>query len=123
VAAAGEIETNCGIIVEGILNTGAPTFTKIAVGVTDYRTYDELAAQYTKTTGEQGTFVQIPEEVYAKMFGLIGVEVAMQLRFGEKHPNWHAIYPDRVVSMKELGVEDKLIGFEEAMERQKDLIV
>lgn len=120
---SGEVETNCGIIVEAILKTGAPTFKKIAICVTDYRSYDEVAEQYTKTTGESATFVPVSDETYGKMFGPIGTEVATQMRWGEKYHDWHAIYPERVLSMKELGVEDKLINFEEAMARQKDLIV
>lgn len=46
-------------------------------------------------------------------------EAAAQLRWSEAYPDWHRFAPDRTLSLAELGVEGKLVGFEEAVEAVK----
>lgn len=58
-----------------------------------------------------------------KMWGDLGLELASQMHWSEEYPDWHKLEPDRVISMEELGVQDKLVGFEEALTALKDQIV
>jgi len=88
--------------------------------VTDYRSWGELAAAYERVTGRPTAYVEADDAAYAKLYGDFGTEFAYQLRWNEEFPDWHAVAgKENIISLGELGVADKLVRFEEAMEGLK----
>ncbi|GKT51111.1 NmrA-like family domain-containing protein 1 [Colletotrichum spaethianum] len=120
---AGDLQTNCGIVVRGILNTGAKAYGKVAICITDYRPMTDLIAEFEKLTGKPAAYLEISDKDMRKFWGDFGAEFASQLRWSESYPNWHDLVAGRVISMSELGVEGKLVNFEQALEALKDKLL
>ncbi|KAH6972708.1 hypothetical protein BKA56DRAFT_634776 [Ilyonectria sp. MPI-CAGE-AT-0026] len=117
---AGDLETNCGIVVEGILNAGSKAYGKIAVCVTDYVAMKDIASEFEKVTGKSAAYLEISDEDMYKIWGAFGAELASQLRWSEEYPDWHSFFPHRVISFADLGIEGKLVHFREALVGLKD---
>lgn len=122
-ALAGDMETNCGIVVEGILNAGSKAFGKIAICVTDYVPFKDVVTEFTRVTGKSAVYLEISDDDIAKVWGPFGSELASQLRWGEHYSEWASFSPGRVISLEELNVSDKLVHFREAIENLKDSLV
>ncbi|KAK0639738.1 hypothetical protein B0T16DRAFT_383466 [Cercophora newfieldiana] len=116
-AFAADIHTNAGIVVEGILKAGRKAFGRIAVCVTDYRSWREVAEVYERVTGRPTVYLGVDDETYTKLYGDFGTEFRLQLRWSEEYPSWHeAAGREKIISLEELGVAGKLVGYDEAME-------
>ncbi|RSM15473.1 hypothetical protein CDV31_004909 [Fusarium ambrosium] len=105
-ALAGDMETNCGIVVEGILNAGSKAFGKIAICITDYIQFKDVVTEFTKVTGKSAVYLEISDDDIAKIWGPFGSELASQLRWGEHYSEWASFSPGRVISLEELNDED-----------------
>lgn len=108
----GDVDIKPGIVVEGILAAGSKTYGKIVVCVTDYVLFSDVAAAYERLTGRPTVYIEVPSDVYQKMYGDFADEFGSQVKWSEEVPDWHAIAGDRLISLEELGVADKLVGFE-----------
>ncbi|KAH8734214.1 hypothetical protein BGZ61DRAFT_341837 [Ilyonectria robusta] len=120
VSLAGDLETNTGIIVEALLKLGPKAFDRIAMGTTDLKPIRDLAVYYEKVTGKPTKYVEVSDEAFEALYGPYGKELAAQLRWSESVTDWENLDPGRVISHQELGVNGKLIGFEEALVAAKD---
>ncbi|KAJ6438944.1 HSCARG dehydrogenase [Purpureocillium lavendulum] len=116
---SGDLETNCGIVVEGILKTGSAAYKKIAICITEYLPISDVATRYGAVAGRPVAYVEVPDAVYEQMWGIGGYEFATQLRWSEAVPDWHKIEPERVISFADLGIEGKLVNFQQALEALK----
>ncbi|KAK2751858.1 hscarg dehydrogenase [Colletotrichum kahawae] len=120
---SGDAQTNSGIVVRGILNSGAKAYGKVAVCVTDYKPMAQLVDVFEKVTGKPAVCLEISDSDMAKIWGDFGVELAAQLRFSEEFPDWNSLAPGRIIPLDELGVDGKLINFEQALTALKDQIM
>lgn len=59
----------------------------------------------------------------ARQFGAFGAEFAAQLRWSEQHPRWDQLDPENQVSLEQLGVRDRLVGFRDALAALGDKIL
>ncbi|KAK4447121.1 hypothetical protein QBC34DRAFT_330547 [Podospora aff. communis PSN243] len=117
-AFAADIQTNAGVVVEGVLKMGSKAFGRTAVCVTDYVSWREVVEVYERVTGRKAAYVPADDETYGKLYGEFGIEFALQLRWSEEYPSWHeAAGEENIISLEELGVEGRLVGFEDAMRR------
>lgn len=120
---SGDAQTNSGIVVRGILNSGAKAYGKVAICVTDYKPMTQLVDVFEKVTGKPAVYFEISDSGMAKIWGDFGAELAAQLRFSEEFPDWSSLASGRIVSLEELGVQGKLINFEQALTALKDKII
>ncbi|KAF5485407.1 NmrA-like family domain-containing protein 1 [Colletotrichum siamense] len=120
---SGDAQNNSGIVVRGILEAGAKAYGKVAVCVTDYKPMAQLVDVFEKVTGKPAVYFEISDSDMAKIWGDFGAELAAQLRFSEKFPDWNSLASGRIISLEELGVQGKLINFEQALTALKDQIV
>jgi hypothetical protein len=118
----GSIQHNTGVMVEAILNLGERAHTKIAILITEYLSYTDTVRVWEKVTGKKGLSFEVSDEVFEGMWGPYGAEMAAHFRWSEAYPNWHRIWASEVLTLKELGVEGKLIGHEDALREIKDEI-
>ncbi|KAM5370577.1 hypothetical protein ACJZ2D_008403 [Fusarium nematophilum] len=122
-ALGGDMETNCGVIVEGILNAGSNAFDKVAVCVTDYVPFRDVTVEFERVTGKAAAYLEISDKDIAKIWGPFGLEIASQLRWGEHYSDWDSFAGERAIGIEELGVSDRLVHFKEALEGLKDRLV
>ncbi|KAK3941704.1 NAD(P)-binding protein [Diplogelasinospora grovesii] len=120
---AGNLEHNCGVIVEGILNSGPAVFGKVVPLITDYLKLTDVCGVFEKVTGKRAGYAEMSDESAAKIFGDFGTETAAQLRWGEEYSYWDQFEPERTVTFEQLGVEKDIIGFEAALTAIKDKVV
>ncbi|KAK6850636.1 hypothetical protein PG987_000270 [Apiospora arundinis] len=123
---AGDLQANAGTMVEAVLRLG-PAKTghgRIAICVTDYRPISEVADVLTRVTDSKRrvAYAEVSDAHMARLYGDFGAEMAAQLRWSEAYPDWHRFAPDRTLGLAELGVEGKLVGFEEAVGAIKERI-
>jgi hypothetical protein len=112
---AGDLETNAGIVIEALFENGAATFGKVAILITDYLPMTQVVSEWARVTGKRAAFAELTDEAVATVWGEFGLEMAAQYRWSEEYPDWHSFEPQRLVTMEELGIKDKLIGFKEAL--------
>ncbi|KAK1756605.1 hypothetical protein QBC47DRAFT_445306 [Echria macrotheca] len=117
-AMVGDVATNPGIIVEAILEAGSKTFERTVVGVTENVSWAGVAAAYERVTGRPAAYVQVPAETFAKVYGDFGAEFVMQTSWSEEYPDWNVMAGDRRLSLEELGIRDKLVGFDDTMQSE-----
>lgn len=120
---AGDLQTNCGIIVDGILTAGSKAFDKIAICITDYCLLRDVVACFEQVTGKPAVFVEVCESSWQKLWGLSGLGFAAQLQFSKSHSNWHHFETDRVITLDDLGVREKLVDFRQALAAAKEKIL
>ncbi|KAL6407492.1 hscarg dehydrogenase [Ilyonectria robusta] len=120
---AGDMETNCGIVIEGILNASSRTFGKIVICVTDYIPLHDIATEFSRVTGKPATYLEVSDNNFAAIWGPFGTELASQLRWGEQYSDWESFGEGRVISMEELNLSDKLVSFGQALEKLKDRLI
>jgi len=108
---------------EAILAKGEATFGKIAICITEYLTFAEVVKVWEKVTGKKGQFVEVSTEVFENIWGPYGSEMAAQYKWSEVYPSWHALFPEKTLSLAELGLEGKLLGHESGLEDIKERIV
>ncbi|KAF9875430.1 hscarg dehydrogenase [Colletotrichum karsti] len=117
---AGDLSRNAGVVVEGILEAGEKAFGKVAVVVTDYVKMTDLVKIWGEVTGKNGIFVEVTDDAMQQLWGNLGAEFGSQLRWSEHYPSWHDLVPsDKLLSLGELGVENKVSNFRQGLEAIK----
>lgn len=120
---AGDVNYNTGVMVEAILDAGKKSYGKVAIEVTEYMTFADMAKLWEKATGKHASFLEVSDEEYKQEWGLAGEELAAQFRFSEKHPYWDKFAPGEIIGLDELGVKNKLIGAEPMLKSLKAQLV
>lgn len=121
---AGDLETNAGIVIGSIFAHGASTFGRVAILITDYLPYTEVISHFEKATGKRAAFAEISDENICKLWSDWGTETAAQLRWSEKYPDWHKFVDQgKIISLEELGVKDRVVGFETALAGIKEQLI
>jgi hypothetical protein len=117
------MDHNFGIVVEALLNAGPKALGKIAKVITEYLPMTDVVSTFEEVTGRRAAYIEISDEIVTKMYGVYGAEFASQLRWSEEFPDWDQIDHENTISLEELGVKEKMIGFKEALEAIKDQVV
>ncbi|KAF6827694.1 hscarg dehydrogenase [Colletotrichum musicola] len=119
---SGDVNHNTGVMVEGILEAGAKAYGKVAVLVTDYLSWAELAKLWGKVTGKTAVYAELSDEAFAKVWGVAGEEIGCQFRWSESFPSWEDVAGE-IITFEELGVKEKLIGTEALLNSLKAKLI
>ena len=106
-------------MVESILETGARAHGKIAVLVTDYLSFTDMAQLWEKITGKSAVYVELSDEDIIKVWGTAGEEIAAQFRWSESFPSWERVAGRELITLDELRVQEKLVRSETVLNSLK----
>ncbi|KAK2062962.1 NmrA-like family protein [Colletotrichum caudatum] len=105
VPVAGVSELNTGIVVRAVLAQAGKSFGKFVP---------------SKVTGKAAVYAELSDEAAAKMYGpVFGADMSKQFRFSEQHPDWYGYHPESTVTIKDLGIEGDVYGWEKGLEYYK----
>ncbi|KAK4121772.1 NAD(P)-binding protein [Parathielavia appendiculata] len=108
---SGDMTINPGIWVRQALAAGPAAFGKYANVALEKWSFQQMMDKWSEITGKRGTVIQVSEDVWAKLWGPAGRELAWQFQFGELCDPW-AIRDD-FISPEELGIDpSEVVGFE-----------
>ncbi|KAK3371514.1 hypothetical protein B0T24DRAFT_323163 [Lasiosphaeria ovina] len=124
----GSVETNLGVVVEAILTTGAPTFSKLLVLVTDYVAAGDVPAYFSRATGKRAVFLEYSDADIITMFGIHGDEYAAAMRWAAEFPVWDdpKVVADRtrLLTLEQVGLSKAdLVSFDAGLALIKDKLV
>ncbi len=108
---SGDMTVNPGIWVRQVLATGSAAFGKYANVALERWSFQQMMDKWCEITGKRGVLVQVSEEVWTKLWGPAGTELAWQFKFGELCDPWAV--RDDFISPEELGIDaNEVVGFE-----------
>lgn len=117
VPVAGVVEVNTGITVEAILAQPQKTYGKYVPVLTDLISWTEVTEGWSKATGKTAVYAEVADSEMEKLIGpVFGPEIARQFRFSEQYPDWFSYHPQMTLSLKDLGIGDKVLGFYQGLE-------
>ncbi|KAJ0159308.1 NmrA-like family domain-containing protein 1 [Colletotrichum tanaceti] len=120
VPVAGAVELNTGIVVKAVLEQPEKTYGKFVPILTDMIPWTTVVEGWSKTTGKTAAYAELSDAEAVKLLGpAFGKDMAQQFRFSEQHPDWYGYHPDSTVSIKDLGIEGEVYGWEKALEYYK----
>ncbi|RYP58787.1 hypothetical protein DL769_008804 [Monosporascus sp. CRB-8-3] len=123
VPVAGIVSVNTGLAVQAIFAQPQKTFGKYVPVLTDLISWVEVTEGWSKATGKTAVYAELPDSEIAKLYGpVFGAEFASQLRFSEQYPDWYSYKPQETISLKELGIGDKVYDFKRGLELIKPQI-
>ncbi|MCJ1477415.1 hypothetical protein MMC13_006086 [Lambiella insularis] len=86
---------------------------------TETTSFRQIMATWSKVTGKEAAYVEIPAEEYIKLWGPFGQEMDSQYKFGEEFGDWGTFRED-LLTEEELGIErGQLVGLERYLESVK----
>jgi hypothetical protein len=108
---AGDMAVNPGIWVRQVLATGARSFGKYANVALERWSFQQMMDKWSEITGKRGVVVQVSEDMWTKLWGPAGTELAWQFKFGELCDPWEVT--DDYVLPEQLGINtSEVVGFE-----------
>ncbi|WYZ38066.1 hypothetical protein EsH8_II_001572 [Colletotrichum jinshuiense] len=119
VPVGGHVTHNIGIVVDGILSQREKTIGKVVPLITDYMPFKDVLNVWGKVMGREAIYVEASDEAISQLSGHLGADLAAQFRWSEVHSDWNTLFPEITVSLKELGVESKVLGLEQALRALK----
>ncbi|KAJ9254616.1 hypothetical protein DTO207G8_3462 [Paecilomyces variotii] len=123
VPVAGVVEVNTGITVQSILAHPEKTHGKYVPILTDLIPWTAITEGWSELTGKTAVYAELSDSEFEKLVGpLFGPEIARQFRFSEQYPDWYTYHPRDTVSLKDLGIEDEVLGFYKGLEYFKTRI-
>lgn len=113
---AGDMAVNPGIWVRQALATGPAAFGRYANVALERWSFQQMMDKWSEITGKRGLVVQVSEDVWTRLWGPAGTEIAWQFKFGEICDPWEV--RDDFISPEELGIDpDEVVGFEGTIRR------
>jgi hypothetical protein len=107
---------NPGIWVRQVLATGPASFGKYANVALERWSFQQMIDKWSEITGKKGVAVQVSEDVWTRLWGPAGTELAWQFKFGELCDPWEA--RDDFISYEDLGIDpSEVVGFEGTIRR------
>ncbi|MCJ1390250.1 hypothetical protein MMC18_003108 [Xylographa bjoerkii] len=121
---AGDISVNIGVFAAAILAHPEISLPgKYAWVQTEKTTFQEIMETWSKVTGKDAVYVDIPAEQYIQLWGPYGLEMSLQYAFGSEHGDWDAFKPD-LLGAKQLHIgKDELVGLEPFLESIKPTLL
>ncbi|KAK2045186.1 NmrA-like family protein [Colletotrichum somersetense] len=120
VPVAGVSELNTGIVVRAILAQAEKSFGKFVPVLTDLIPWSTIVEGLSKVTGKAAVYAELSDEAAVKIYGpVFGADMSKQFRFSEQHPDWYGYHPKSTVTIKDLGIEGDVYGWEKGLEYYK----
>lgn len=117
---AGDMNVNPGIWVRQTLASGAKAFGKTANVGLELWTFQQMMDEWSRVTGKKGVFIECSVEDFTKVWGVFGLEMGAQFKFGESHNPWEETAD--FIKADELGIEaSEVVGFGSTIEGLKAL--
>lgn len=123
VPVAGIVSKNTGVVVQAVLAQPDRTYGKYVPILTDLIPWSKVVDEWSRTTGRTAAYAELEDSEVGKLFGEMGIEIARQLRFSEKYPDWYAYHPQDTVSIQDLAISDKVIDYRAGLELLKPQLV
>ena len=121
VALAGDVDTNTGLFVRSILEQPSLTLSRRVIQVTDVLSKGDMLRAWGRATGHDGLveLLKIPIEDYERLYPGWGFEMGNMLKYFDWMGEWKRSWDvdDNVVTAKALGIEDRVVGFEEGLKK------
>lgn len=119
---AGDVGVNLGIWARQVLASGSKVYGKTANVALELWSFRQMLEGWSEVTGRKAVFVECSAETYTELWGEMGLELALQLQFGEEVEDaWKET--ETHVSAEELGIDaDEVVGFKGAIEKLKALL-
>ncbi|KAK1596952.1 NmrA-like family protein [Colletotrichum navitas] len=116
VPVAGVVELNTGIVVQAILAQAEKSFGKFVPVLTDLIPWSAVVEGWSMVTGKTAVYAELSDKAAVKMWGpVFGADMPKQFRFSEQHPDWYSYHPDSTVTIKDLGIEGDVYGWEQGL--------
>ena len=121
---AGDISVNIGVFVAAILAHPEISLPgKYAWVKTEKTTFQVIMDTWSKVTGKDALYVEIPAEQYVQLWGPYGLEMSLQYAFGSDHGDWDDFKPG-VLGPDQLHIgKDELVGLEPFLESVKPTLL
>lgn len=118
---AGDVGVNLGIWARQVLASGSRVYGKTANVALELWSFRQMLEAWSEVTGKKAVYVECSIEAYTELWGETGLELALQLKFGEEIGNpWEET--ETHVSAQELGIDaSEVVGFKGAIESLKAL--
>ncbi|MCJ1417556.1 hypothetical protein MMC32_003900 [Xylographa parallela] len=117
---SGDIGVNIGVFVAAILahpEISLPA--KYAWVQTEKTTFQEIMETWSKVTGKDAVYVDIPAEQYVQLWGPYGLEMSKQYAFGADHGDWDDLKPG-LLGAEQLHInKNELVGLQPFLESIK----
>ena len=110
---------NPGLWVRQILANPTKSLGKYANVAPEILSFGDILKVWSEVTGRQGVYVECSVEDFEKLWGVLGNELASQLKFGELVTDWNAGMKSGFVGPEELGIAEA-VGLKQALEALKD---
>jgi hypothetical protein len=115
------MNVNPGLWVRQILANPTKSLGKYANVKTEILSLEDILKVWSEVTGKQGVYVECSQEDYEKIWGVLGSEMASQLKFGEVVTDWNIGTKGGFVGPDELGIEGA-VGLKGALEALKGML-
>ena len=121
---AGDISVNIGVFVEAILTRPEVSLPgRYAWVKTESLTFEEILKVWSRVTGKEAEYIDVPFETYVKLWGPAGEEMGTQYKFGEDHGDWADFKAD-LLTTQQLGIrDDQLVGIEDYLGKIKGALL
>jgi len=120
---AGDVTINTGLFVSAIVAQPELTLPgKYAIVWTENITLGEQLKIWSEVTGKAAEYVQVDEETFIRVWGAEGGELNLNWKMFVSFPNWLKLKPG-ILTGKDLGIEDKLIGTRQTLEALKPILL
>jgi hypothetical protein len=118
---AGDLNITPGTFVRQILAHPEKSKARYANAATDYISFGEVLRLWSEVTGRATVYIHAGAKEFEELWGVMGKEIADQLRFGEMVPDYLAGCD--VVSTEDLEITDlEAFGCKKAFESLKELL-
>ena len=111
----GDAGINTGIYVRSILAQPSISLpAKYVASQTETLTMGQMLQVWEKVTGKQAKYLECSPEGYDGLWPMMGKELGLQLKFNKWAPDL-GVLKEGLLTEKELGIQEGLVGFEEAL--------
>ncbi|KAI8932977.1 hypothetical protein NX059_010445 [Plenodomus lindquistii] len=112
---AGDMTINPGIWVRQVIATGNAAYGKYANVALEKWTYQGMVDVWSEITGKPCVFTEVTLEAVTALYGAVGNELALQMKFGEFCDPWEETKDH--ISPEELGIDrNEVVGFRGTIE-------
>ena len=123
----GDVTHNVGVFVRAILSHPAKTHGKYLCVKTETLTFQQILSIWSEVSGKEAVYIEVNFEEFEKLWGVFGVEMAMQYKFGEvAEGDWEILMREKglLVQPQEVGIEKgDLTDLRQTLEGMKASIV
>ncbi|OQU98053.1 hypothetical protein CLAIMM_03886 [Cladophialophora immunda] len=121
---AGDLSVNIGLFVTAILANPALTRGKYSSVQTEILSQQQILDYWSNATGKDAVYIVCTQEEFNKLYPVWGDIMAAQFKWNEKHGgNYRAWAGDDFFTAEQLGIADRLVGWDDALKGLKDQLL